>query len=85
MQSTFTAALEAGGTTFVFQPAHHALAREWEKLAKFRAVQTGEPGTARSSEEVILSWKAAILECKAVVAASLAVPDLTRLAGCLNH
>ena len=52
MQSVFTAALEAGGTTFFFQPPHEALASQWQKLAKFRAVQLDEPGTQENPGEV---------------------------------
>ena len=51
VQSTFTAALEAGGTTFLFQPTHEALAAQWQKLAKFRAIHVGRPGTENESSE----------------------------------
>lgn len=52
MQATFTASLEAGGTTFVFQPTNEGLASQWQKIAKFRAVHCGEPGKRQDSNEV---------------------------------
>lgn len=52
MQATFTASLEAGGTTFVFQPTNEALASQWQKIAKFRAVHCGEPKRRQDDNEV---------------------------------
>ena len=55
VQLVFTAALEAGGTTFFFQPPHEALANQWQKLAKFRAVHLGGQGTQESPGEVTIA------------------------------
>lgn len=52
MQAAFTAALEAGATTFLFQPPNTALATEWQSIAKFNAVSCQDSGQGNASEMV---------------------------------
>lgn len=52
LQATFTAALEAGATCFLFQPDNEVLASDWQSIGRFQAVFCGKDPSSRRADGV---------------------------------